>query len=282
MLLGFLASLLINYTPLYSSQNKICVQPKNIKLVSDYNKKSNDFSSFNDYKVYYNLNLIPSLIKNYNDNYNRWTKHANINAISIVKAPKRNNIYALKISINKNDDYSTILNGCPRAEISRLSTADRFIQGKDYLIHFKTYLPDDFQIDNTGNRESIFQIHQVSNNGSPPVLLGIDSNKYFIFSDNKIDKQKIMFFGKVTDDKGTWTDWIIHYLPSDDSKGIFELYKNEKLIVKFTGANAYPKENGYIKFGIYKWGWNNPKVSISKVNTRTIFYSDVSIAHKTK
>lgn len=275
MFLEFLTLTLINYTSFLPSKDKIDIQPQNIKLAYDYN-------SLKEYKTYYNLNITPSLINNYNDSYNRWTKHSNDTAISIVKDPKLNNKYALKFSINKNDNYSSILNGAPRAEISRFSKSDRFIQGKDYLINFKTYLPDDFQLDSEGNREGIFQIHQTSNSGSPPVLLGIDNNKYFIFSEIKIKPQKIMFFGNVTEDKGKWINWTVRYRPSEDSNGIFELYKDKKPIVKFPGANTYPKENGYIKFGIYKWGWNNPKVAVSKVINRTVLYSDISFAKKNK
>jgi len=203
-----------------------------------------------------------------------WYIQANSGDIKIVDAPGGKKGKALKVSINKNEDFSPVVNGSPRAELLR---PREFYHGENYIIKWKTFLPEGFQFDYPSNEEIITQIHQDASSGSPPFAIGLAGDKYFMVSDTPIGKQK-NFFGSAGPDCGKWVTWSLNYKPSFSDEGLIELYKNGKPVAKFVGPSAYPgNDSGYLKIGIYKWFWKKPSYP-SKVDSITIYYDEVSIS----
>ncbi|HEY1023908.1 MAG TPA: malectin domain-containing carbohydrate-binding protein [Sphingobacteriaceae bacterium] len=81
-------------------------------------------------------------------------------------------------------------------------------------------------------------------------------------------------------EKGKWTDWVVHVKFSHESDGIFELWKDGKLVVKTTGRNNYRDLKGnYFKIGVYKYAWTDGYASTT--TTRTLYYDDVKIGDGT-
>ncbi|MDD3013295.1 MAG: heparin lyase I family protein [Candidatus Gastranaerophilales bacterium] len=207
-----------------------------------------------------------------------WYIQANPGDIKIVDAPGGKKGKALRVSISKTEDFAGVANGSPRAELLR---PREFYHGEDYTIKWKTFLPDNFQFDNSSNEEIITQIHQDAASGSPPFALGLAGNKYFMVSDTPLGKQK-KFFGNAEIDSGKWIDWTLHYKPSFSDEGLSELYKNGQSVAKFVGPNTYPNNDiGYLKIGIYKWFWKKPSYP-SKVDSLTIYFDDISISQNFK
>jgi hypothetical protein len=83
----------------------------------------------------------------------------------------------LGVRITKNDDFSKVANGVPRAEIN-FSQVSRFVKGRDYWLSWTTLIPKSNKIDNL-QPEIISQIHQSSRGvGSPPFSLMIAGGTY--------------------------------------------------------------------------------------------------------
>ncbi len=207
--------------------------------------------------------------------FNGWDIHANASSATVVTSPMGGKGNAMKLSINRTDDFSSVLNGSPRAELARIP--DNYMySGRDYIIKFKTYLPSDYKFDSNGNRDGLMQVHQTQSVGTSPLfLLGLDGSRYFSFSEPPYQSQVFDFWGDATQDLGKWVSWSIHYKASTGSNGMFELYKNGQLVSTINGPSSYEGDGAYLKLGVYKWAWNNTEIA-----NRTVYYDDVSISEK--
>lgn len=202
-----------------------------------------------------------------------WHVHANPESAMVVDAPGGKGGSAVKMSMNRTDEFSGVINGKPRTELARVPN-DYMYDGGEYHINFKTYLPSDFQFDYNGNREGLMQIHQSNGLGTSPLfLIGLDGDSYFSFVEPPYQSQRFDFFASASDDRGKWVDWSLHYKASTGEEGLYELYKNDDLVSSFSGANSYHNDGAYIKIGVYKWSWTN-----TGLYNRTVYYDDVSIS----
>lgn len=225
-------------------------------------------------QAFFKSNFESGKIVPHPHNADGWYTQANPSALNIVQSPGGKKGKSLRITINKDDDFSAVANGSPRAELLR---PREFYHGETYIIKWKTFLPDFFEIDDDKNEEIITQIHQNAPSGSPPFALGIAGNRYFMVSDTPAGKNK-KFFGNVTGDKGKWINWTLEYKPAFSANGLSKLSMNGQPVADFTGPNAYPNRDvGYLKIGIYKWFWNKQSYP-SKVNSLTVYFDDVSIS----
>ncbi len=218
------------------------------------------------------LILFNSGFEEVTDVFEGWHIHANPESAVVVNAPGGKGGHAVKMSINRTDDFSDVINGRPRAELARVPD-DYLYAGGDYYLNFKTYLPNDFQFDSNENREGLMQIHQSNGLGvSPLFLFGLDGDKYFTFVEPPFQPQKFDFWGSASDDRGKWINWSLHYKASTDNNGLYELFKNGKSVSSFEGSNSYHNDGAYMKIGLYKWSWTS-----LDINNRTVYYDDVSI-----
>ena len=80
-------------------------------------------------------------------------------------------------------------------------------------------------------------------------------------------------------DKDVWTDWVIHVKFSAESDGVFEIWKNGKLMLRRNGRNNYNDLKGNIfKIGIYKYGWAQGYPSTTTF--RTLYYDEIKIGNE--
>lgn len=194
-------------------------------------------------------------------------KSDSIQAVSLQQAP------AIRVTINKGDDYSRVANGAPRGEIS-FGGACRFSRGREYLIRWSTFLPDDFEFDSQ-QPEGIAQIHEGARAGSPPFGLMLNGTIYEVRVQGKPASERV---ADAASDRGKWVQWSLRYKPDDTGSGaITELYKDNKIIFNANGiTNAWAGDDaGYFKIGVYKWWWQSRP---SNVSVRTLYFGDVRIA----
>jgi hypothetical protein len=201
-------------------------------------------------------------------------------AISVVPAPGRKGM-ALRVTLRKTDDFSHVVNGSPRAELS-FHNNFRIDSGRDHIITWSHFLPPDFKFD-AKQPEIVFQIHQGGLSGSPPVALMLEGDKYILDvrgGDPEHAKISRLDAGSAAADRGRWVSWKLRYLPSPTADtAIIELTRDGKPIVNAPGAlNAYVNDpSSYLKLGVYKGAWQKQP---SDVTLRTVYYGDVGVWRK--
>lgn len=163
---------------------------------------------------------------------------------------------ALVASIEKDENFSDVANGKPRAEVI-VPKPIRFELGYEYFIEWFTLIPQDFGFYSS---QIITQIHQGSAYGSPPIMLALTQEGYIFRQRGSIDDE-----GQATPiccartDKGKWVHWGLRYIPdTTGERAVSELWKDGRLVAKLTGQpNAYRDGlPSYLKVGIYMpGGW---------------------------
>lgn len=186
-------------------------------------------------------------------------------------SPSRN---ALRVSIRRQDDFSRVANGAPRAEVNFLSRF-AFQQGREYRISWSTCLPTDFQFDSK-QPEGITQIHSSQPKGSPPFGLSLNGGRYEVQLRDG-ERTATYDLGNASGDRGRWVRWTFHYRPdATGAKAIAELEKDGTVVVNGNGQpNAYPGDDrGYLKMGIYKWWWKDRPTDVDQ---RTVYFSNLVV-----
>jgi len=200
-----------------------------------------------------------------------------VKSIEIVDLQRGGIDKAVKVTINKDEDYSRVANGAPRAEIS-FNGFLHFQQKKEYSVSWETYIPDNYIFD-TKQPELMAQIHQGPAAGYPPFALFFsEKGKYEIHNRTQSTVDSVnSFFGNLADDRGRVVSWELRYIPdATGESAVTELKKDGKLVYATKGvANSYFNDDGaYLKLGLYKADW---KKKPSDVETRTIYYGRVSV-----
>lgn len=201
----------------------------------------------------------------------------NSNAIKVAIAPCEPSQPAVRIEINKQDNYLHVANGAPRAEIS-FANVFNFMTGQEYIVEWSTCIPADFKFDNQ-QPEGITQIHEGQAQGSPPFGLALVHGNYQVELRNGKDTQTFNL-GNAANDRGQWVHWKLYYSP--DASGTYavtELLKNGVNVAMINGQpNSYPNDNrSYFKIGIYKWWWQQRPSDVEK---RVMYFGDVRVAFK--
>jgi hypothetical protein len=198
-------------------------------------------------------------------------------SMTLAISPCQPSIQSLRVFIRKDEDYSRIANGAPRAEIN-FGGKVNFQIGKEYRISWSTCLPPDFQFDSK-QPEGISQIHEGTPKGSPPWGLNLVGGRYHVLVRDGARTQT-QDIGSATADLGSWVHWTLHYRPDPNGiNAITELEKDGASVASFNGvANAFPNDNrAYLKIGIYKWWWQSRP---SDATERIMYFGDVSISEK--
>ncbi|WP_165418504.1 heparin lyase I family protein [Dyella amyloliquefaciens] len=198
-------------------------------------------------------------------------------SIGVVDAPQEMGGKALKVTISKNDDYSAVANGAPRAELS-FNGFLHFSQGKEYVLSWQTYMPAGYTLDR-GQAEVVFQIHQGPAAGYPPFAIFLsEGGQYEVHNRTQSKADWVSaFFGRVESDRGRVVNWQLHYIPDGSgARAVTELTKDGQLVFATKGVpNAYEDDDrAYLKLGLYKADWLKKS---SEVDTRTMYYGGVSV-----
>lgn len=201
-------------------------------------------------------------------------------AIEVVADPVRPAQRAVRASISRDDDFSHVANGSPRAELV-FSRVTSIANGNDYLIRWSTYLPESFVFD-AAQMQIIAQVHQGPASGPPPIMLTLDNASY-TFSERGGENTKYGRGPRVccaAQDRGKWVEWSLRYLPdATGARAITQLWKDGHSVYESKGVpNAYPNDHhAYFKLGLYKPGWHREP---STVDEMTLYYGPMSIAVK--
>ncbi|MGZ3238227.1 MAG: heparin lyase I family protein [Burkholderiaceae bacterium] len=198
----------------------------------------------------------------------------NANSIQIAQSPCSPNRNSLRVAMRRQDDYSRVANGVPRAEVNFFGRFT-FQMRQEYRVNWSTCLPPDFQFDSQ-QPEGITQIHSGQPQGSPPFGLTLVGARYEAQLRNGSHTQTFNI-GSANSDRGRWVHWTLHYRPdSSGTNAISELEKDGAIVMSANGQpNAYPNDSrGYLKVGIYKWWWKDRP---SDVTERTMYFGDIVV-----
>jgi hypothetical protein len=156
-----------------------------------------------------------------------------------------------------------------RTEAVIPGTAKFMDYDRDYWIGFSVYLPAGWQVPN--DMELLAQIHRsTTGGGQPPVALYTGSGDWKLTSQSWGGK-KDWFLNSVYEDVGRWTDFVIHFKPSDGSNGILEVWKDGGLVAQRLGPNTPRDSKGpYFKLGIYKGKYSAP--------SKTVYHDEFRVA----
>lgn len=143
---------------------------------------------------------------------------------------------------------------------------------RDYWVGFSIFIPLDWEA--PGGMELIAQIHRTPDpgepGGQPPVAIYTGSGNWKVtnqWADQKVD----WVLNSVYEDRGRWTDFVIHYRPSYGEGGTLRVWKNHALVAQRYGRNTDTDEIGpYFKWGLYKGKRNSPR--------QTVYHDEIRIA----
>lgn len=185
---------------------------------------------------------------------------------------------AIRATVTKEADYSRVANGSARAEF-QFSNQFRFQQGSNYTIQWSTYIPNEFERDDT--KFVIFtQIHQGDRAGPPTLAITMLGDNYAISQrggENPMQISAGQKFCCISSDIGRWVNWKLDYTPySDNKKSTTKLLKDGHEVFNVVGKpNAYQgDDSAYMKFGLYKPHWNEGDSNSANVS---IFFGPVKI-----
>jgi hypothetical protein len=198
-------------------------------------------------------------------------------SFALVDAPGGHGGKALRISINRSDNFSGVANGVPRAEVSVAGT--RIAQGREYFIEWTEYLPSDYAFD-SAQPEGLAQIHSGPSAGTPPLSLTLEAGGKYQVDVRDGNGSLVDSRAAGAADRGRWVKWAMHYRgDASGSTSISEVVKDGVVVASSNGRrNAYAGDNAaYFKAGIYKWWWQERP---SDVQTRTIYLADITISAK--
>ncbi|WGS53973.1 polysaccharide lyase [Paraburkholderia sp. D15] len=172
--------------------------------------------------------------------------------VTIVDDPLDTSQPAVQVYVRSDQNYSQVANGAVRAEMV-FGNHLKFVQGKDYLLRWRTYIPPDYVFD-PKLVMVITQIHQTALSGSPPMELDLNGGNYVVSMRGGPSVTTSKSICCAQQDQGRWVDWALRYMP--DAGGVHastQLWKDGVAVFGTQGfPNAYPGDNSaYLKMGIY-------------------------------
>ena len=201
-----------------------------------------------------------------------YLEKANENSITHSFEQVRGGSSAVKFHLNKTD---ADVAGSKRSEaLLEWQESPKF----ERWVGMSIFLPSSYVTDPA--EESVFQWHAINSVD----LDGASMNNAAIAMYTKNGRWELgMKYGGTFDmgvyDKNVWTDWVIHVKFSAGSDGVFEIWKNGKLMLQRNGRNNYNDLKGnFFKIGIYKYAW--PQGYASTTTSRTLYYDEIKIGNE--
>jgi Polysaccharide lyase len=143
---------------------------------------------------------------------------------------------------------------------------------KEMWFSFSAYFPAEYY-QNDSKPEIISQWHQ-SGGTSPPSYLEIQNDALAFEVANKTDGHVRYELGKLI--KNQWQQFTFHYIQSNGTDGLVEIWHNGNKVVTHKGGNIYALSNlPKWKVGIYKWKWNG--TGTTDVSKRVAFFDNIRV-----
>lgn len=201
-----------------------------------------------------------------------YLEKANTNSITRSAEQAKGGSNSVKFHLNKTD---ADVAGSKRSEaLLEWQESPKF----ERWVGMSIFLPSSYVTDPA--EESVFQWHAINSVD----LDGVSMNNAAIAMYTKNGRWELgMKYGGSVDmgvyDKNVWTDWVIHVKFSAGSDGVFEIWKNGKLMLQRNGRNNYNDLKGnFFKIGIYKYAW--PQGYPSTTTSRTLYYDEIKIGNE--
>jgi hypothetical protein len=143
---------------------------------------------------------------------------------------------------------------------------------KEMWFNFAAYFPAaEYGIDT--KPEIISQWHQAGGT-SPPALLELKNDALAFRVANKQDGHVDYNLGKVV--KNAWQQFTFHFIFSNGSDGLVEIWLNGNKVATHKGGNIYAMANlPKWKVGIYKWKWNDS--GTTDVKKRVLYLDNIRV-----
>lgn len=211
-------------------------------------------------------------------------------SLQLVDSPKGPG-KAARFELRRDDPWTS---GSIRSELSTTPVK----VNAEATYRFRMYIPEDWEYDPLP--DSFVQWHNFPDKdlgesidekvGGPPLIFDIEGDKIEIL--NRSDPSPVTTEKSPTKrtetiwvgdyEVGEWIDWTISVRWSYKEDGLLQIWKDQELIVDQSGPNSFNDQKfPYMKLGVYKWIWKDPAwldpEDYSKVDTRVLFYDDVSI-----
>ncbi|MCG5072834.1 heparin lyase I family protein [Paraburkholderia tagetis] len=198
-------------------------------------------------------------------------------AVSVVSSPVFHG-HALRVSIDRSDDFHNVANGTPRGEIA-FARIFRFEPNTLYEIGWSTSIPSGYKFDSL-QPELFTQVLQGPEGGlgPPPFSIRLVDGRYQVEIRSAAKAAPHVFvFGDPAADEGNVVHWKLRYRPDHaGTNAVSDLFMNGVNVVRCHGCgNAYANDRGaYLKMGIYKWWWQSRP---SDVSVRTLYFGNVLV-----
>jgi len=187
-------------------------------------------------------------------------------ALQFVTNPVFEGLKSVRFEIRK--DQQLIKNG-KRSEIVIVKGSKGDIT-KDTWYSFAAYFPTvGYEYDT--EREVINQWYQ---NGTPATSLRTQKDRFLLESGNMPGNRKRYDLGQIT--KNTWQEFVLHFIHSNRSDGLIEIWHNGKKVLTRRGGNMYKDVLPKWKIGLYKAAFKNDK---SLVTRRIIYFDNIRVGN---
>lgn len=201
--------------------------------------------------------------------------------ITLTDDPSHEYSRALQASISRSENFSTVVNGAPRAELL-LPPSVRFVQGHTYRIRWSTMLPSGTRFD---SRQFVIltQIHQEAMSGPPTLALTLQGTHYAISQRGGVQSQKVSatrWLCCADADVGKWVHWELVYRPREAGDDAYTaLRRDGEQVFEARGRpNAYAGDQGaYLKIGLYKPNWMKEATEVDRVS---MLYGPVTVVRQ--
>ncbi len=144
---------------------------------------------------------------------------------------------------------------------------------KNRWYSFAAYFPaKDYAYDS--GSEVISQWWQTSGS-TQATSLRVRKDRLILRTGNDPKSLKEIDLGAVT--KDSWQEYVFHFIHSNGSDGLIEVWRNGTKILEQKGGNMYNDKMPNWKIGIYKASWNSGSTETSK---RVIYYDNIRVGNE--
>ena len=167
-------------------------------------------------------------------------------------------------------DSDPLVSTGKRVEVTPVNGSEGDIT-KDTWYSWAQFLPTDYAKDKEPE-----VINQWFQGESPATAVRIKDDHYWLHTGNTLspDNRKYIDLGAVS--KGQWTQFAFHFIHSNGSDGLIEVYRNGTKILTHKGGNMYKGDLPKWKVGIYKSAF---KYGTSQVSKRVLYYDDIRVGN---